>query len=77
MFIEEGVRGENVKIGRAMIDALAAWVRMKGIGGRMVASSQARHGTQAQHRGEARVSPGISKEHASRASSAGARASAC
>ena len=38
VFIEEGVRGQNVKIGRAMIDALAAWVRMKGIGGRMVTS---------------------------------------
>lgn len=32
LFIEDGVRGENVKIGRKMIDALAAWVRRKGIG---------------------------------------------
>jgi hypothetical protein len=35
-FIEEGVRGANVKIGRAMIEALAEWVRMKGLGGRVV-----------------------------------------
>jgi hypothetical protein len=33
LFIEDGVRGENVKIGKKMIDALAAWVRRKGIGG--------------------------------------------
>ncbi len=37
-FIEDGVRGQNVKIGRAMIDALAEWVRMKGIGGRAITS---------------------------------------
>lgn len=32
-FIEDGVRGENVKISRAMIDALAAWVVRKGLTG--------------------------------------------
>lgn len=32
-FIEYGVRASNVKIGRAMIDALTEWVRRKGIGG--------------------------------------------
>ena len=37
-FIEYGVRGSHVKIGRAMIDALTAWVRRKGIGGRTVVS---------------------------------------
>jgi hypothetical protein len=37
-FIEYGVRGSNVKIGRAMIDALTAWVKRKGIGGRTVTS---------------------------------------
>lgn len=31
--IEYGARAQNIKIGRAMIDALAAWVRRKGIGG--------------------------------------------
>ncbi len=31
VFIEEGVRGSNVKIGRAMIQVLAAWVQRKGI----------------------------------------------
>jgi len=31
VFIEDGVRDENVKIGRRMIDALASWVRRKGI----------------------------------------------
>ena len=31
--IEDGVRGENVKPGRAMIDALAAWVARKGLTG--------------------------------------------
>jgi hypothetical protein len=36
MFIEHGVRAENVKISRPMIEALAAWVRMKGIGGKVV-----------------------------------------
>lgn len=30
-FIEDGVRAENVKLGRRMIDALAAWVVRKGI----------------------------------------------
>jgi hypothetical protein len=30
-FIEDGVRGENVKIGRAMIDALVEWVRRHGL----------------------------------------------
>lgn len=30
-FIEKGVRAENVKVGRAMIDALAEWVLRKGI----------------------------------------------
>lgn len=29
--IEYGARAQNVKIGKAMIDALAAWVRRKGI----------------------------------------------
>lgn len=37
-FIEYGVRAGHVKIGRAMIEALAAWVRRKGIGGRTVTS---------------------------------------
>ena len=31
VFIEYGVRGSNVKLGRAMIDALAEWVTRKGI----------------------------------------------
>lgn len=31
IFIEEGVRSMNVKPGRAMIDALAAWVVRKGL----------------------------------------------
>lgn len=31
--IERGVRAENVKIGRAMIDALAEWARRKGLTG--------------------------------------------
>lgn len=31
VFIEYGVRPENVKPGRKMIDALAAWVKRKGI----------------------------------------------
>lgn len=30
-FIEEGVRGSNVKPGRAMIQALAAWAQRKGM----------------------------------------------
>ncbi len=38
VFIEYGVRAGSVKIGRAMISALAAWVRMKGIGGKTVVS---------------------------------------
>lgn len=36
IFIEYGVRAENVKPGRAMIAALTEWVRMKGIGGTVV-----------------------------------------
>lgn len=31
VFIEDGVRGENVKPGRAMLGALAAWVKRKGL----------------------------------------------
>ncbi len=31
VFIEEGVRAGNVKAGRAMIDALAAWAQRKGL----------------------------------------------
>ena len=34
--IEFGARGANVKIGRAMIDARAAWVKRKGLGGKTV-----------------------------------------
>lgn len=33
-FIEDGVDGKKVKIGRSMIEALAEWVRRKGIGGK-------------------------------------------
>jgi hypothetical protein len=45
IFIEYGVRAGNVKIGRAMIEALAAWVKRKGIGGRTVTgkSGKTRH----------------------------------
>lgn len=51
-FIEYGVRSENVKIGRAMIDALAEWVVRKGIGAReesrsiawAIAKSMQQHG---------------------------------
>ncbi|HXQ48519.1 MAG TPA: hypothetical protein VN842_01890 [Thermoplasmata archaeon] len=42
VLIEEGVRAGNVKIGRKMIDALAEWVRRKGIGGRSVTSASGR-----------------------------------
>jgi hypothetical protein len=42
VFIEEGVRAENVKIGRKMIKALAEWVRRKGIGGKVVTSKGGR-----------------------------------
>lgn len=43
-FIEFGVRAANVKIGRAMIDALTTWVKRKGLGGRIVLSVKgARH----------------------------------
>lgn len=33
VLIEDGVRASNVKIGRAMINALAEWVKRKGIAG--------------------------------------------
>lgn len=36
--IENGVRAENVKIGRGMIEALTEWVRMKGVGGKVTVS---------------------------------------
>jgi hypothetical protein len=36
--VEYGARAANIKIGRAMITALAAWVKRKGIGGRIVTS---------------------------------------
>ena len=32
-FIEDGVRGDHVKVGRAMVDALAEWVKRKGLTG--------------------------------------------
>jgi hypothetical protein len=38
IFIEYGVKPGNVHISRKMIEALAAWVRMKGIGGRFKVS---------------------------------------
>lgn len=31
LFIEDGVRGENVKVGRKLIDALAEWASRKGL----------------------------------------------
>jgi len=31
LFVEKGVRGKNVKVGKAMIDALAGWVKRKGL----------------------------------------------
>jgi hypothetical protein len=37
--IEWGARGENIKIGRAMIDALAEWARRKGLAGRQLGLS--------------------------------------
>jgi hypothetical protein len=33
VFIEDGVRGDHVKVGRAMVDALASWVGRKGLTG--------------------------------------------
>jgi hypothetical protein len=39
-FIEFGVRGENVRISRAMIEKLAQWVRRKGIGGTVTKSAK-------------------------------------
>jgi hypothetical protein len=41
-FIEHGVRPGNVKIGRKMIKALTAWVKRKGLGGRMVKGKDGR-----------------------------------
>ena len=37
-YIEFGVRAENVKISRAMIEELAKWVKRKGLGGQTVIS---------------------------------------
>ncbi len=31
VFVEEGVRGQNVKIGRALLEALASWAMRKGM----------------------------------------------
>ncbi len=41
-FIEHGVPAGHVRIGRKMIEALAEWVRRKGIGGRTVVSKSGR-----------------------------------
>lgn len=41
VFVEDGVRGENVKPGRAMVDALTQWVIRKGIAGGDEATSVA------------------------------------
>lgn len=43
-FINDGVRGENVKIGRAMIDALAKWVVRKGLTGPAKGAERAAEG---------------------------------
>ena len=43
-FIEDGVRGDNVKIGKALIDALTKWVQRKGLTG---AAKSAEAGTEA------------------------------
>jgi hypothetical protein len=40
--IEQGARAKNIRISRAMITALAAWVKRKGIGGRQVTSKDGR-----------------------------------
>ena len=50
VFIEEGVRAANVKIGRAMIQALAEWAQRKGLLGRRArsASGKARQDKEAQ-----------------------------
>ncbi len=40
LFIERGVRAGNVKIGRAMISALAEWVRRKNIGAKTTISKK-------------------------------------
>jgi hypothetical protein len=42
VFIEHGVRAANVKIGRKMIEALAEWVKRRGLGSRTVTSSSGR-----------------------------------
>ncbi len=42
LFIEEGVRGDNVKVGRAMIDALQEWVIRKGLVGKGAPSRNSR-----------------------------------
>lgn len=41
-FVEGGVRARNVKIGRAMLDALAAWAKRKGIVGKRAAANEQR-----------------------------------
>lgn len=41
-FIEHGVRAGNVKIGRKLIEALTAWVKRKGIGGRIIKGKDGR-----------------------------------
>lgn len=45
-FIERGVRGQNVKIGRAMIDALQAWVMRKGMIGKLARRGTRKRGAQ-------------------------------
>jgi hypothetical protein len=44
--VEWGVRGENVKIGKRMIDALAEWVVRKGLVGKQPRESRAAAGRQ-------------------------------
>jgi|SRR5271166_52598 len=43
IFIEHGVKAGNVRISRKMIEALAAWVRMKGVGGKVKVSKSGIH----------------------------------
>ena len=56
LFIEHGVRAENVKIGKKMLDALTEWVRRKGLvsGMQTLASGKTRRKTRQQVEDEAR-----------------------
>lgn len=55
LFIEGGVRAQNVKVGRKLIDALAEWAKRKGIGTRQVGTKRTSKATVGKGKGRLKL----------------------